>query len=197
MNVSKADQAVRRTALLHALIAGHTAAQIRAQLSISEKTLSRDLKVINDQLQQWAAEQQNRALATAIAQYQRVVDQAWADHAADAENERKWLAGEFAEQTQVADPVDGARVEKRTQQQFKSQKSDYLRVIVQATEKLCKLAGLERAEPVQNSMILMQIVREEAPLALEATLHEHPPTLVIERDPAAAAPRLPPAAEAG
>jgi DNA-binding transcriptional regulator YiaG len=171
VNVSKAEQTARRALLLQHVIAGHTYAQLRRDLGVSESTLARDLKVISSQLERWCAEQQNRALATAIAQYQRVIDEAWRAFYADEENERRWLAGEFAEQVQVPDPVDGARVERKTQQQFRSQKSDYLRVIVTATEKLCKLAGLERGDVVQQNNLVQLNVHvvydEPLPVAID------------------------------
>jgi hypothetical protein len=156
MNVSKAEQTARRALLLQHVIAGHTYAQLRREMGISERTLARDLKIINGQLEHWAAEQHTRALSLAIAQYQRVIDQAWRDHEQDQENERRWLAGEFASEVQVPDPVDGARVERKTQQQFRSQKSEYLRVIVQATQALCKLCGLERPD-VQNNLVQLNV----------------------------------------
>lgn len=139
---SRAVLRARQARVFAAVTQGRTAAAIQAQEHISADAFEDDMRAINERLTEWAAEQQNKALAYAIAQYQRVIDEAWRCHALELKTERRWLMKRYDRVVQLP-AMDGGTVDERKPPPYKSAKGQYLQVIVQATAALCKVAGLD------------------------------------------------------
>lgn len=149
LNSSAVNVDARRRRILESLCADKEPVAIIASESISRSTFWRDMEAIGEDYAAWAARRKGVALQLAIANYQYVVKTAKKDHDFELKNEEKWLNGAFATDVQVADAVDGARVESKTLQQYRTNKHAYLTAIINATKELGKLAGIEAAAKLE------------------------------------------------
>lgn len=143
-NVARAETTARRVRVFECVAAGKTTGAILTQERISSQQLEDDLRAINERLVEWASERTNQALAYAIAQYQRVIDEAWRCHAVELKTERRWLMKRYDRVTQQP-AMDGGTVDEQKPPPYKPAKAAYLQTIVTATGALCKVAGLDKS----------------------------------------------------
>lgn len=86
---------VRQTEVFELVVQGHTYEQICKKLKISEDTIARDMEAIAADVLAIVQQRHGEVLAVALATYQQVQQQAWAEYWLDVERERAWLAGEL------------------------------------------------------------------------------------------------------
>jgi len=118
--------------------------QISAQLDLHRDTVKR---LVQEGYRQFGAERRarmKRGLDGAVARFRRVQQQAWVDHDADDERERAVL--EKAEY--------GAR--------YTSQRSAYLRLILDAEKEIARLEGLYADDAPDVLGVLFQVIRVES-----------------------------------
>lgn len=97
---------VRQTEVFELVVQGLNYEQICKKLKISEDTIARDMEAIAADVLAIVQQRHGEVLAVALATYQQVQQQAWAEYWLDVERERAWLAGEL-------DYMRVQRVEKR------------------------------------------------------------------------------------
>lgn len=86
---------VRQTKVFELVVQGHTYEQICKRLGMSEDTIARDMEAIAADVLAIVQQRHGEVLAVALATYQQVQQQAWAEYWLDVERERAWLAGEL------------------------------------------------------------------------------------------------------
>jgi len=81
-----------------------------------------------------------RKLDAAVARWRLVQEQAWADHDADDERERQVLGLPFSTPAEDGPPRKGS--ESNVTVRYQSQRSQYLRIILDAEKEIARLEGL-------------------------------------------------------
>jgi hypothetical protein len=141
---SQGEIAVRRTRVFVALCNGRTPAEICAGEGISEDTLGRDIKAVQERLTVWAGERVNRALSFALSQLERAMTEAWDAYAEQRTTMQKWLAGDY-DRTELHPDADGGMREVRKPPILKLEIAALLGKAIEATREYAKLAGLDKA----------------------------------------------------
>lgn len=135
---SPAEMARTRVWELH--LRGLPKVRIAAAVNLDRGTVA---KIINQSYAEVAAERKvsnARKLNEAVSRWRRLQEQAWADHDADDEREQSVLALAIAQVDHLSD-----RKEARTSSptiRFQSQRSQYLRIILDAEKEIARLEGL-------------------------------------------------------
>ena len=96
---------------------------------------------IGDDLLAWARHELTGTLAYVVANYKLIIHEAWEGYQEECRRERDWLAGKYDRKVQVADPVDGARIETKAPP-FRVLKVAWLNSMRETLVQLTKLAGL-------------------------------------------------------
>lgn len=148
---AKVSQVAERRALVFdKLVAGVSMAQIARDLDINVDTVYRDVKALSSQLEKHAREQLQATLATAVSNYQRVVDEAWAGFKDSQTKLDAWLAGDYDRVEETAGR-DGETYVSRKAPTLRLQMAEYLDKILTATQRLTKMAGVEGTDKLELS----------------------------------------------
>ena len=140
---SPAEIARARVWELH--LRGLPKVRIAAEVHLDRGTVT---KIINESYKEVAEERKlsnARKLNEAVARWRRLQEQAWEDHDADDERERQVLAlGSSGQQSQPSgDAKDGKDArQSNVSIRFQSQRSQYLRIILDAEKEIARLEGL-------------------------------------------------------
>jgi len=139
--LSDKQMARRRAKVYQGIVAGKSLGQIRAELGVSDDTVARDLAAVGDDLLAWARQELTGTLAYVVANYKLIITEAWEKYHEECRREREWLEGKFDRTVQVADPVDGARVERKAPP-FRVLKVAWLNSMRETLAQLAKLGCL-------------------------------------------------------
>ena len=162
-----------RTRVWELHLRGLPRTRIAEQVGLNRQTVGRYIAAcLREQMGAEQREQRERMLASAVARMRRVQEQAWADHDADDERERAVLAlvlgvdavgadgGEAQgekrdERARVGERGSGGRALAR----YQSQRSQYLRVILDAEREIARLRGLYEGGTTVDGAIVFRIER--------------------------------------
>lgn len=123
-------------------------ARIADALGVNRATVAR---LINAAYAEIAAERKRsnaRKLDGAVGRMRRLQEQAWADHDADDERELQVLALSMSQASDVPDASDASDAKSRHSSpsnvtvRYQSQRSQYLRIILDAEKEIARLEGL-------------------------------------------------------
>jgi hypothetical protein len=134
--------------------------RIARALGLDRETVSRYIRAcyaeVGDERRMTLA----RKLDGAVARWRRVQEQAWADHDADDERERRALEEALA---RLADGAKGSTKAKARAARYQSQRSRYLRVILDAEKEIARLEGLYESRADGGGEVVFRVVerREE------------------------------------
>jgi hypothetical protein len=163
---SLADGADVRTRVWELHLRGLPRTRIAEQVGLNRQTVGRYIAVC---LREMGAEQRQKRrqmLAAAVARMRRVQQQAWEDHDADDERERSVLAlvlGEGSSSGSEQGDGHGERERERAggrmMARYQSQRSQYLRVILDAEREIARLCGLYEAGLAVDAAVVFRIER--------------------------------------
>jgi hypothetical protein len=157
----------RQTKVFELIGQGHTHAAICKKLRISQDTLSRDLDAISTQVAAMLESRRDALITKALANYRQVVAHAWDEYRADARREAEWWAGKLdytAEDTSTktlategedeetglpaimdeSGAIEVSRKQRRVRPGFTSTRVQWLKLIIEATQRICELTGLSK-----------------------------------------------------
>ena len=124
--------------------------RIAAEFSLARATVARVISACYAEVADEHKQQTARKLGEAVQRMRLVQEQAWNDHDADDERERQVLALSIAQATpQAADASDDSDAKSRHNSapsavsiRYQSQRSQYLRIILDAEKEIARLEGL-------------------------------------------------------
>jgi len=106
-------------------------------------------------------EEQKRKLESAIVRMRRIAEQAWNDHDADDERERSVLA--LMLDAGMESDEEGNASKGRSMVRYQSQRSQYLRVMLDAEKEVARLEGLYEGLSEDVGAVVFKFVREGRP----------------------------------
>ena len=128
-------------------LSGAPKVRIARALALDRETVSRYIRACSAEVADERRMTLARKLDGAIARWRRVREQAWADHDADDERERRALEGalEDALARRAGDTKGSAKAKVKARARatrYRSQRSRYLRIILDAEKEIARLEGL-------------------------------------------------------
>jgi hypothetical protein len=168
-SVQQSPAEIARTRVWELHLRGLPKVRIAAEVNLDRGTVA---KIINESYKEVAAERKvsnARKLNEAVARWRRLQEQAWNDHDADDERERQVLAlGSGGQQSQQSQPLsaemkDGMDARpSNVSIRFQSQRSQYLRIILDAEKEIARLEGLyENILDVDGAVGFVVVKREQ------------------------------------
>lgn len=154
-----------RTRVWELHLRGLPRTRIAEEVGLNRQTVGRYITACLREMGAEQREQRERMLASAVARMRRVQEQAWADHDADDERERSVLGlvlgeSENAENAEARGERGGERGSGgRIMARYQSQRSQYLRVILDAEREIARLRGLYEAGAAMDGAIVFRIER--------------------------------------
>jgi hypothetical protein len=127
---------------------GMSKVRIAAAVSLNRETVAKIIQRCYAEIAPERKVSPARKLDAAVARWRLVQEQAWADHDADDERERSVLALSLAQARQASDVQDVQDAKARHSSQsnvsirYQSQRSQYLRIILDAEKEIARLEGL-------------------------------------------------------
>ncbi len=144
---SDPERAIRRARVFALLIDGRSYREIARALGIDKDTVTADAKTLAGRLETWASDRKKRALAEAVATYERIKDEAWDGYIDECERERRWLDGDYDREHDAPD-MDGGMHKEKKPPPFKVIKVSWLNTLNNAQSALSKLHGVEAPQKV-------------------------------------------------
>ena len=145
-NTSERD--IRRANVFRLFVAGKSYRAIADELAIDKDTVTDDVRALTGRLDTWATQQKKRALATVVATYQRVIDEAWAGYDEECTREKDWLGGVYDREHDAPDADGGMHKEKKAPP-FKVIKVAWLNTIRDTATAFAKVAGVAAPEKLE------------------------------------------------
>lgn len=202
---------IRQNQVFDLVIAGKSYAEIGAQLQISEDTIARDMAAIGAQVQELARARLGELMAVALASYQRIIDEAWAQYDRDTRRLQDWYAGrldydhestvtktlaiadgdEDEDDDEVAEesaPLEIKRTRRRVRPALQAERATWLRIVMEATREFCELFGIkklivEHSGPNGKPVEHVHMTLDEWKAQAAARLADAEATLALADDP--------------
>lgn len=154
-----------RTRVWELHLRGLPRTRIAEQVGLNRQTVGRYIAACLREMGAEQREQRERMMASAVARMRRVQEQAWADHDADDERERSVLALVLGEESSGGGEQGEERVREhervggRVMARYQSQRSQYLRVVLEAEREIARLRGLYEAGLAVDGAVVFRLER--------------------------------------
>lgn len=138
---------------------GMPKARIARELGLDRGTVSRYIQACYAEVNSDGKASARRRLAGAIARMRRIQEQAWSDHDADDERERAVLGAVLGAVLSGEAEGHGEQPKSRSMVRYQSQRSQYLRLALDAEKEIARLEGLYEASGDESGAVVFRIER--------------------------------------